>query len=40
MSPIFEKKKNKTKRVKSKFSWLALLFNHFFFEIQPNMSEQ
>ena len=27
-------------RDKSKFSWLALLFKHFFIKIQPNMSEQ
>ena len=30
----------KKKRDKSKFSWLALLFKHFFIKIQPNMSEQ
>ena len=36
ISPIFEEKK----RDKSKFSWLALLFKHFFIKIQPNVSEQ
>ena len=35
ITPIFWKKNDK-----SKFSWLALLFNHFFIKIQPNMSEQ
>ena len=29
-----------TKRDKSKFSWIALLFKHFFIKIHPNMSEQ
>ena len=38
MSPVFEKKKKKT--YKAKFSWLALLFKHFFIKIQPNMSER
>ena len=32
--PVFEKND------KSKFSWLAVLFKHFFIKIQPNMSEQ
>ena len=35
ISWIFEKECDK-----SKFSWLALLFKHFFIKIQPNMSEQ
>ena len=36
ISPIFFLKKGG----KSKFSWLDLLFKHFFVKIQPNMSEQ
>ena len=36
ISPIFEKKK----RDKYEFSRLALLFKHFFIQIQSNMSEQ
>ena len=35
ISLILEKKNDK-----SKFSWLALLFKHFFIKIRPNMSEQ
>ena len=30
----------KKKRDKSKFSWLAQLFKHFFIKIQPNTREQ
>ena len=30
----------KKKRHKSKFSWLAQLFEYFFIKIQPNVSEQ
>ena len=37
---IFEKKKPQKNPNKSKFSWLALLFKHFFIKIQPIMSEQ
>ena len=40
INPIFEKIKIRIKHDKSKFSWLALLFKHFFIKIQPNMSEQ
>ena len=35
ISPTFEKKSDK-----SKFSWLALSFKHFFIKIQPIMFEQ
>ena len=30
----------KKKRDKSKFSWLSLIFKHFFIKIRSNMSEQ
>ena len=36
----FLRGKQKQNNYKFEFSWLALLFKHFFIKIQPNMSEQ